>query len=127
MPIIFSFFIGGYHGENIKIRKYYNSIEIQKSDAPIFYEEDKVLRKVSRDEWIKFWRKIDKINIWNWQKDYFNPHILDGTQWELIIQLNDKKRTKIFGSNSYPENFQKFLNAINSIANTKITFNSDFL
>lgn len=125
MPIIFYFFIGGYRGENIKIRKYYNSIEIQKSDAPIFYEEDKVLINVSKDEWKNFWRKIDKINVWDWQKDYFNQDVLDGTQWELIIKRDNKKSIKIFGSNAYPENFQSFLNVINSIAKTKITYDKD--
>ena len=117
--------MGGYHSENIKIRKYYNSIEIQNSNAPIFYEEEKVLIKVSKEEWIKFWRKMDKINVWEWQKDYFNPHILDGTQWELIIQGNGRGKIKVFGSNAYPDNFQSFLNAVNLIANTKITYDKD--
>ena len=125
MSSIFSFFIGGYRAKNIKIRKYYNSIEIQKSDAPIFYEEEKVLIKVSKEEWIKFWRKMDKINVWEWQKDYFNPDIYDGTQWELTVQGNGRGKIKVFGSNAYPDNFQSFLNAVNLIANSKITYNKD--
>ena len=124
MSSIFSFSIGGFYANNIKIRKHYNSIEIQKSDAPIFHEEEKVLIKVSKEEWIKFWRKMDKINVWEWQKDYFNP-VLDGTQWELTIQANGRGKIKVFGSNAYPDNFQSFLNAVNLIANTKITYDKD--
>jgi len=121
----FEFTIGGFRGENIKIFKYYNSLIVQTSERPIFDDIDKISHKLTKDQWIFFWDRMDKINIWNWEKDYFNQEVLDGTQWELLIKREGKKKIQIYGSNAYPENFQLFLDVINSVAKTKITYDKD--
>lgn len=60
----------------------------------------------------------------DWEYEYFNPDILDGTQWELLISNYSKDKTDILldneedlnkipgirsfsGSNDYPENFEQ--------------------
>ena len=55
----------------------------------------------SPEAWQRFWDKLDLLGVWKWQKDYSNNDILDGTQWEIGIQLG-KRRLKCDGSNSYP-------------------------
>jgi hypothetical protein len=50
----------------------------------------------------------------------FNQDILDGTQWELVIDRKGKRRRRIFGSNDYPPNFKLLIDAINKLANTDI-------
>ena len=82
----------------------------------------------SEEEWQKFWDKMDKIGIWKWIEDYDCPDliVLDGSSWNLKIELGDKK-LESSGSNAYPgENveesvpdqskyFKKFLNALRSL------------
>ena len=62
--------------------------------------------------------------IEKWEHEYFNPDILDGTQWELLVSNYSKDKTddltapngdlnkipgiRFFsGSNEYPENFEQ--------------------
>ena len=40
----------------------------------------------SEEDWKLFWNTVDDLNVWKWEKDYFDPHILDGEQWELLIK-----------------------------------------
>ena len=52
--------------------------------------------------------KLDALKIFDWKKDYHDPDILDGTQWELTFK-DGKKIYRGRGSNAYPENFERFL------------------
>lgn len=56
---------------------------------------------------------IKELHIGEWRTRYdpsrFGYTVLDGTQWELEIYFSDgHKPKKIYGSNSYPYNFNKF-------------------
>ena len=50
--------------------------------------------------------------------------VLDGTQWELVIDRKGKRRRRIYGSNDYPQNF-KLLNAINKLAGTNLIYDGE--
>lgn len=52
--------------------------------------------------------ELDALNIFDWDKDYLDVDILDGTQWELIFK-DGRKIYRGHGSNAYPENFMQFL------------------
>ena len=56
-----------------------------------------------------FWKKIDEFDVWSWKKEYTNNNILDGFGWELKIKRKGKRKRKITGYNSYPED-EKFFN-----------------
>ena len=58
---------------------------------------------------------IDEINVWKWDKEYYNNTVLDGTQWELLIKRKGRRKRRIYGSNKYPENFKDFENCINKL------------
>ena len=76
-------------------------------------------------DWEEFWKTIDGLKIWNWDKEYFNQGIMDGTQWELKIKRQGKRRRRIFGSNAYPKpngTFASFIEALNKLSNSKIKF-----
>lgn len=62
--------------------------------------------------------------IENWKDSYYNSKILDGTQWQILLSVHSRDKTKqlidmagnlkdvpgtIFsgGSNDYPENFKE--------------------
>ena len=51
--------------------------------------------------------KLDALNIFAWDKDY-SSDILDGEQWELTFK-DGKKTYRGYGSNAYPENWERFL------------------
>ena len=62
-----------------------------------------------------FWKEIDELDVWEWEKEYINNEILDGFGWELKIKRKGKRKRKIEGFNSYPKNeefFNKFLECI---------------
>ena len=57
---------------------------------------------------------IRDLHIGEWRSNYdprrFGYVVMDGTQWELEILFSDGHRpVKIYGSNAYPYNFNKFL------------------
>lgn len=57
---------------------------------------------------------LRELHIGEWRSNYdprrFGYEVLNGTQWELEIFFSDgHKPMKICGSNSYPYNFNKFL------------------
>jgi hypothetical protein len=57
---------------------------------------------------------IRGLYISEWRRTYdtrrFGYEVLDGTQWELKIFFSDGHKPVVkYGSNSYPYNFNKFL------------------
>ena len=63
-----------------------------------------------------FWQEIDELDVWSWKKEYANNDILDGFGWELKIKRKGKRKRKIRGYNSYPEDvkfFNNFLECMN--------------
>ena len=74
---------------------------------------------ISEDiRWRKFWKTIDEINVWKWNKEYYDNSILDGTQWELLIKRKGRRKRRIFGSNDYPNEDNELLKlqiAINNL------------
>ncbi len=53
---------------------------------------------------------LKEIHIGRWKEDYYNPEILDGTQWHLVLVFSDQSKVESGGSNSFPRNFKRFLN-----------------
>ncbi len=79
-------------------------------------------------DWEIFWQEVDKLKVWSWKKEYFNKGVMDGTQWELEIKIEGKRRRKMFGSNAYPKpkgTFDSFIKALNRLSNSDIEFEED--
>ena len=68
-------------------------------------------------KWNNFWNIIDEINVWKWDKEYYNNTILDGTQWELLIKRKGRRKRRIFGSNNYPKEDDRLLRLQKAINN----------
>ena len=67
----------------------------------------------SKSNWDRFWMFLDDINIWEWEKEYVDKNVLDGTQWEIKF-LNSTKKIHSYGSNLYP-NKKVFNNLIKEV------------
>ena len=111
----FSFEIGGFRLESCKIYSQDQFVIIQKMDVPgLITDTNRV--KVSDLDWQTFWNKIDLLGVWDWEKEYFDQDVMDGVQWELMIDKKGRQRRRIFGSNKFPKNFEALTNLINEIS-----------
>ena len=115
---VFSFEYGGFGSDQYKIYNDNLSIVIENNHHRINHKEFN--HQILPEQWDEFWKVIDEIDAWRWGKDYFNQDILDGTQWELVIDRKGKRRRRIYGSNDYPPNFKLLIDAINKLANTDL-------
>ena len=56
-----------------------------------------------------FWKKMDELNVWNWQKNYSFGEICDGHMWKLHLR-NEQGKVKLSkGHSEYPHNFRKVI------------------
>ena len=111
----FSFEIGGFRLESYKIYSQDQYVIIQNMDVPgLITDTNRV--EVSDLDWQTFWNKIDLLGVWNWKKEYFDQDVMDGVQWELMIDKKGRQRRRIFGSNKFPKNFEALTNLINDIS-----------
>lgn len=81
---------------------------------------DEVLKKeLSDSDKDELKKLLNKLNFLQWEREY---RILacDGTQWEIMVTYNGNLKKKVFGSNAYPERFEKIEQLFkNLLINTK--------
>jgi len=121
---ILNFSIGGFSGgyeriiwQNDKLYHHFDGNFVEG------LEEDFTIP--STKDWDEFWDAVDTLKVWSWKKDYNNDDVLDGTQWELTIKREGRRKRRIFGSNAYPEpkgTFISFIKALNKLSKSKIEF-----
>ena len=46
------------------------------------------------------------IRMIHWKHKYCDPDIMDGTSWELTVKFTNGKKSKYYGVNAYPENWE---------------------
>jgi hypothetical protein len=56
-----------------------------------------------------FLNKFYKLHIGEWNHKYEDPDIYDGTQWELVIEYENRRNRTYWGSNKFPYNFEELL------------------
>ena len=77
--------------------------------------------EIKDDNLNKFWKRMDQIEVWNWNNDYVDKNALtDGHQWELSLINKEGKSIDIKGYEMYPTNFNKFISALNKLFEIKI-------
>lgn len=99
----------------------YKTVEVSIGTKKVSYKIlrnglEEVTKKKSRavevsDEWLA---EFDALNIFSWEKDYFNGEVHDGTQWELVYK-HGRKSYRGGGSNAYPENWTRFLDWLDAL------------
>lgn len=122
---VLNFSIGGFSGgyeriiwQNDKLYHYCDGIIL---------DEDFTIP--STKDWEEFWNEVDALKVWGWKKHYNNNDVLDGTQWELTIKREGRRKRRIFGSNAYPEpkgTFDSFIKALNKLSKSEIEFEEEF-
>ena len=67
-----------------------------------------------------FWKKMDEIHIWNWEKNYSIGEICDGHMWKLYLRNKEGKAKVVIGHSEYPHNFNKLIKALNNLFGSNI-------
>ena len=122
-----NFFIGGFFGGYERIiwlkGKLYHLMDGEPEDEEVRPEQVLNVTTPSTKEWEEFWQTVETLKVWSWKKNYINRDIIDGTQWELRIKREGRRRRRIYGLNAYPQPeriFNSFVKAINKLSRSKI-------
>ena len=51
----------------------------------------------------------NELYLHEWKKNYNDPNVLDGTQWELEIKLDGRRKSTYSGSNDYPSYWKELI------------------
>ena len=122
-----NFFIGGFFGGYERIiwlnGKLYHLMDGVSEDEEIRPGQVLNVTTPSTKDWEEFWQTVDTLKVWSWEKEYINSDIIDGTEWELRIKREGRRRRRIYGLNAYPQPeriFNSFVKAINKLSRSKI-------
>ena len=110
-------FIGGYMPDNYNIYINFDSGNVIWSDDFIQENKRELILDKGQITYIK--NEVKEANVLSWKKDYIDKYILDGMQWSLDIKTNNKEK-RIYGSNKYPKEWDRFYKLIFSIIENKI-------
>ena len=122
------FEIGGFHQGHERLVLESNKISVIGD-----YQEILVTHNPSAEEWKEFSQSLEQLKVWDWKQRY-DSHILDGTQWSLLVRTtrylmtqspfatsDDKpvpySEINCWGSNSFPPDFSKLITSINKLIN----------
>lgn len=73
--------------------------------------------QITAGRWSRILDKLyTQMYLHEWKKRYVDPHILDGTQWELTISLKGKRVRNYYGSNDFPPYWKELTGIFRSFA-----------
>ena len=85
----------------------------------VFAERKKI--KLDESKILYFWKRIDELNVWNWNKRYEDEMAMtDGYTWEVKLRNRDGKSKYSSGYEKFPKTFKKFVDELNKLFETKI-------
>jgi hypothetical protein len=105
------FYVGGFFGTSHwvylntettgQVLKYANTegpgINIKTEE---FIEGAEIMRVPLNNQWIKFNDDLLRCYFIDWKPQYVDKDVIDGTQWELEVILEDGTKVKRYGSNA---------------------------
>jgi len=89
----------------------YDKVTIKKTASGIVADIASNLRReypgeqksLTEEEWNKMLDLLfRKMYVHEWEKQYNDPSVMDGTQWELEISMTDNRTLEYSGDNAYP-------------------------
>ena len=109
----FRFFIGGYFSSHFEIFLKKDNLLIFDYECPFNIDDQKPTHSISINDNIPWQNLVNYIEGLKWQRNY-NSDALDGIQWELTFE-NQNKKMKCFGNNAYPTEFDNFTSYLKKI------------
>jgi len=111
------FCISGYMGISECVH-----LDVQKYGKILRYSPQVFLNEVDRklgnskvslfpveEKWNDFNGDLLSCYFMDWKRSYFNPDVLDGTQWELTVTFDNGITVVRDGSNDYPPHWKKLI------------------
>jgi hypothetical protein len=90
-------------------------------DEETFGERKKI--KLDESRILYFWKRIDELNVWNWNKRYEDEMAMtDGYTWEVKLRNRDGQSKYSTGYEQFPKTFKKFVDELNKLFETKIAY-----
>jgi hypothetical protein len=100
--------IGGFFGGHTEIETGYKSNKFFAEKKGIHFTSVEFFPPFTEKKFLNFRRfLVNNLKIFDWKSRYYDNNIMDGEQWEVKITLKTGKKYEFFGSNEYPENFEK--------------------
>ena len=95
---------GGFFGGYPEVLAIKGKDKITLDVRPGFREPEAYLQRLmTEQEWNKLMdRLFSKLYLHEWKKNYADPNVLDGEQWELELKLTGGRVRNYGGSNSFP-------------------------
>jgi hypothetical protein len=106
--------IGGYFGSSYNVEVDFLNGKVTWRGGEGLYTESVYVKQADTESMNTFINSIRNCRILKWENNYNNPHILDGTQWSLNIELDDRIIEKS-GSNAYPNEWEKFCKIVQKL------------
>ena len=67
-----------------------------------------------------FIRSSARYGFTKWKDKYDDPNVEDGHQWGIRIVFADGTEKQVYGSNKYPQTYEKMADAFQQLTDTKI-------
>ena len=97
----------------------YLESDYRNMDEETFGERKKI--KLDESRMLYFWKRIDELNVWNWNKRYEDEMAMtDGYTWEVKLRNRDGQSKYSTGYEQFPKIFKKFVDELNKLFETKI-------
>ena len=115
IPNQFLFEVGG-HGDLQTLELMEDGeivVKLGRAKISWFYKGEAQL-KPDPEKWSAFLAEINELGVWEWEPSYHRTDMCDGSQWELELAMGDKN-VKSYGSGLFPENFEKFKEAMSEL------------
>lgn len=78
-PLKLEFYIGGFSGPNHSVKFENGILKYQFCQIPSYPEKEASVLPTNR-KWLNFRKKLDAIDVWQWQSDYPNPGVCDSRE-----------------------------------------------
>ena len=106
------FHVGGFFGgtDEVTFTATNDGADVMIKHYPIDEKyPDKELHLTQRRWNNLIYKLVDKLYVSEWEEEYVDPEILDGTQWGLTIKEGDVPIIECYGSNAYPPYWEELL------------------
>jgi hypothetical protein len=117
------FSVGGFEGSNnVVFSATEDGADVTVRHVPSFFDTD--MGKpfhISQGQWQKLISElIDQLHVTEWEKEYVNMDIMDGTQWSLTVSEGESVLVECYGSNEYPPQWDKLRETLSDYSMTEL-------
>ena len=93
--------VGGYTGSSYSVELCDGKLRYEATEYGHANPRSEVIAP-TEEQWAQFRSALDSCRVWQWQPDYPNPGVTDGTRWEVEVVYDDAALLS-HGDNNYPK------------------------